>query len=183
MDLKTLLPPVYNDNKTMHELQDIISHDVNIIASRFDETIDQCFVKTATDLLSRYEKIHGLSVDVTKSDTFRRERIIAKAKGTGTITKKMLEDVAKSYSNGDVEVIENHENYSFVVKFIGTRGIPANMADLIITIDEIKPAHLSYTFEYSFTTWDEIDGYNKTFDEWDGLNLTWDELEVYKEAI
>lgn len=151
-----LLPPAYDENDTMKELQSILSDKVNGIATSFDETIDQCFVSTATDLLSRYEKIYGLSVDVTKSNMFRRERIIARAKGAGTITKKMLQDVATSYSNGEVEVIENPADYSFIVKFVGTRGIPANMGDLTITIEEIKPAHLNYTFEYTYRRYEEL---------------------------
>ena len=183
MDLMNLLPPVYENNNTMKELQEILSDKINVLTSNFDETIDQCFVSTATNLLSRYEKIYGLSVDVTKSNQFRRERIKARAKGVGTVTKKMLEDVAASYSNGEVEIIENFEDYSFIVKFVGVRGIPANMTDLTLTIEEIKPAHLAYTFEFTYITWAEFDGYNKSWDAWDALNLTWDEFETYREAI
>ena len=159
MDLMDLLPDIYDDNATMIELQGLLSAKINAIASGFNETIDQCFVSTATDLLSRYEKIYGLSVDVTKSDTFRRERIIARARGAGTVTAQMIEDVAMSYSNGEVEVIENPENYSFKIKFVGTKGLPPNMADLTITIEEIKPAHLAFEFEYVYRTHAELIGY------------------------
>ena len=152
MNLMDLLPNYYSGNTTMEELQDILSVNINALAADFGETIDECFVNTASALLSRYEQIYGLQVDVSKSDEFRRERIRAKIRGTGTVTKQMLIDVARSYSNGEVEVIEDTANYSFVVKFVGTLGVPANMADLILTIEEIKPAHLSYTFEYVYNT-------------------------------
>ena len=175
-----LLTSEYDDNETMKELQGILSTDINTLAANFNETIDECFVETASALLSRYETIYGLEVDVSKSDSFRRERIKAKIRGTGTVTKQMIIDVAKSYSNGEVEVIEDPTNYTFVVKFIGTLGIPANMADLTLTIEEIKPAHLSYTFEYTYLTWDQFEGYNKTFDQWDSLNLIWDQFQTYK---
>jgi uncharacterized protein YmfQ (DUF2313 family) len=160
MDLIKLLPPnQYNDNVTMQELQAVLSDKINDLVHGLNETIDQCFVSTATDLLSRYEKIYGLSVDVNKSDTFRRERIIARARGTGTVTKKMIEDVAMSYSNGEVEVIEYPAEYRFVVKFVGTKGLPPNMADLTLTIEEIKPAHLSFTFEYVYNTHQQLSAY------------------------
>lgn len=167
MDLMALLPHLYDDNQTMKSLQNMLSAEINEIANSFNETIDQCFVNTATDLLSRYEKIYGIKVDVNKPNDFRRERIIAKARGTGTVTKKMLEEVASSYSNGEVEVIENYEDYSFIVKFVGTKGLPPNMADLKLTIEEIKPAHLQYTFEYTYTTWKEIG------------HITWREASTY----
>jgi uncharacterized protein YmfQ (DUF2313 family) len=136
----------------MEELQEILTTDINNLAAQFDETINECFVNTASKLLSRYEKIYGLEVDVAKSDVFRRERIKAKLRGVGTVTKKMLIETARSYSNGEVEVIEDPGAYSFKIKFVGTIGVPANMADLTLTIEEIKPAHLSYTFEYVFNT-------------------------------
>ena len=167
MDLMRLLPPVYEKNDTMKELQGILSSRINALAADFDKTINQCFVSTATDLLSRYEKIYGLSVGVTKSNQFRRERIKARAKGVGTVTKKMLEEVAASYSNGEVEVIESYEDYSFIVKFVGVKGIPANMADLTLTIEEIKPAHLAFSFEYTYNTWNDIS------------HMTWNEASVY----
>ncbi len=183
MDLINLLPDYYRGNKTMEELQSILSSDINSLVNNFDVTINQCFVNTATSLLSRYEKIHGIQVDVSRSDEFRRERIRAKIRGTGTVTKKMIEDVAKSYSNGEVNVIEEPATNSFRIKFVGSRGIPANIADLTLTIEEIKPAHLSFTFEYTYMTWDEFESYNHSLGGWDTLNLTWDEFEMHRGAV
>jgi uncharacterized protein YmfQ (DUF2313 family) len=167
----------------MEELQGILSTNINTLAGKLDETIDECFVNTASALLSRYEEIYGIQVDVNKSDEFRRERIRAKIRGIGTVTKQMIIDTAASFSNGEVEVVEDQSNYSFKIRFVGVRGIPANMADLTLTIEEIKPAHLAFTFEYTYITWNEFDNYNKTFDTWDALKLSWDEFEVYKEVV
>jgi len=183
MELINLLPDYYKDNLTMEELQSIISSDINNLTNSLGETIDQCFVNTATSILSRYENIYGIQVDVNKSNEFRRERIRAKIRGIGTVTKQMIIDVASSYSNGEVEVIEDNTNYSFKIKFIGTKGISANITDLTLTIEEIKPAHLSFAFEYTWITWDEVETYNKTWNQWDALNLTWDEFEVYREVV
>jgi uncharacterized protein YmfQ (DUF2313 family) len=152
MNLMNLLPDIYTDNITMKELQDIVSGDISTLADNLGETIDECFINTASALLSRYERIYGLQVDVNKSNEFRRERIRAKIRGIGTVTKQMLIDVVSSFSNGEVEVTEDPANHSFVVKFVGTIGIPENMAGLIITLEEIKPAHLTYTFEYVYNT-------------------------------
>lgn len=164
MNLMEHLPQYYKGNETMEELQKIVGSEIKQIAKGFKETIDQCFIDTASALLSRYEKIYDLEVDVTKNNEFRRERIKGKVRGTGTVTKQMIAQTAKSYSNGEVEVIEDNENSRFVVKFVGTKGIPANMADLTLTIEEIKPAHLSFSFEYTFNTWKDV------------KNLTWGEV-------
>jgi hypothetical protein len=154
-----LLPSLYESNVTMQELQGILTTDINELASNFHETIDECFISTASTLLSRYEKVYGLQVDVSKSDTFRRERIMAKLRGIGTTTKQMIMDTAAAYSNGNVEVTEDNLNNSFKIKFVGTVGVPANMRDLILTIEEIKPAHLSYTFEYIYNVNADLRGF------------------------
>ncbi len=173
-ELMDLLPDYYSGNTTMTELQSVLTTNINTLASSLDETINECFIETASALLSRYEAIYGITVDVTKSDIFRRERIKAKIRGVGTVTKQMLIDTAASYSNGEVEVIEDAANYSFIIKFVGTKGVPANMPDLTLTIEEIKPAHLSYTFEYVYNTWDDVS--SMTWDE--AAAYTWEQLRV-----
>lgn len=181
MDLMDLLPPIYDKNTTMQKLQEIMTDKVNSMISNTGVTVDECFIKTTSALLSRYEKIYGITVDVTKSDDFRREILRAKIAGVGTVTKQMLIDTATSYSNGTVEVIEHPETYSFVVKFTGTLGIPPNMAGLTNTINEIKPAHLAFSYIYTYVTWDMVESYNHTWGEWDAKNLTWDQFETHKE--
>ena len=156
MDLMKLLPEYYVGNLTMEELQSILSHKVDALAKAKQVTLDQGFINTATELLSRYETIFGLSVDVSKDDTFRRERIKAKIAGSGTTTKQMIKDVASAYSNGEVEVIENNPDSYFIIRFVGTIGIPANMGDLTLTIEEIKPAHLEYRFEFIYNTHNDL---------------------------
>lgn len=172
MNLMEHLPQYYKGNGTMEELQAIVSSEIKDIAKSFNETIDQCFVNTATTLLSRYEKIYDLEVDVTKNHEFRRERIKGKVRGTGTVTKQMIAQTARAYSNGEVEVLEDNEHSKFVVKFVGTKGIPANMSDLTLTIEEIKPAHLSFSFEYTFNTWKDI----KTLTWGEVSGITWEHL-------
>jgi uncharacterized protein YmfQ (DUF2313 family) len=158
MNLLEALPD-HNKNTSMVKLQNVLSSKINGLAADMGETMDECFINTASKLLSRYEKIYGINVDVSKSDEFRRERIRAKIRGIGTVTKQMIVDTAKSYSNGDVEIIEDPANYSFKVKFVGTLGTPANMDGLTMTIEEIKPAHLSYTFEYVYRTHGQLHAY------------------------
>lgn len=181
MGLMELLPAYYKNSAQVIELQSSFEHWTEFLNFARDDMFLQLNIDTATWGLELWEKYLGLEIDVSKSREFRRERIKAKIRGTGTVTKQMIENVAKSYSNGEVNVIEDTAGYSFNVKFVGTKGIPENMADLKLTIEEIKPAHLAFTFEYTWMTWDEFDGYNKVFDQWDTLNLTWDELETYLE--
>lgn len=176
MRLIELLPDYYEKNVTMNTLQGILSEVTAELEVGLSNTISECFASTASSLLSRYENLLGLEVDITKSDEFRRERIYAKISGAGTTTKAMIIDVASRYSNGEVEVIEDNANNTITIKFVGTLGIPGNMADLKMTIEEIKPAHLAVTYEYSYSTWNDIEGLT-----WEAANAyTWDELRTVR---
>ena len=85
----------------------------------------------------------------------------------GTTTKEMVKNVASSYSNGEVEVIEDTAHYRFVIRFVGMLGIPGNMADLKLTIEEIKPAHLVVEYEYIYNIWRDVEV------------LTWEQAAAY----
>ena len=168
MQLISFLPDYYDDNETMQLLQDILSKETDKLEENLSITILECFSATSSKLLDRYERMYGLQTDITMSDSYRRERITAKLAGAGTTTKDMIREVAANYSNGEVEIIENNEANSFVVKFIGTIGIPGNMESLKMTIEEIKPAHLEVIYEYIYQAWDFIS------------SLTWEDARTYK---
>jgi len=167
MELMALLPGFYDTNETMIRLQSILSAETESLDTGLSQIISECFVSTASAMLSRYEKFYGLEIDVSKTDTFRRERIKAKIAGAGTTTKQMIIENAKSFSNGEVEVTEDNSNSRFTIKFVGTLGIPGNLADLKLTIEEIKPAHLAVTYEYVYNTWGNLNA------------LTWGQAGAY----
>ncbi len=152
MALLDLLPEYYSKSPQVAEIQGGLNCSVEALEEARIDLYNQVFVDTATWGLSAWEEALKINTDISKSYEFRRERIKAKLRGAGSTTKSMMKQMAAAYSNGEVEVIEDNSNYGFVIKFVGTIGIPANMPDLIQAIEEIKPAHLSYTFEYIFNT-------------------------------
>lgn len=159
MELFKLLPDYYEQNVSMKTLQELLSVQTNELETGLTETVDQCFAGSVSTQLSRWERFLGLNIDITKSTAFRRERIAAKISGAGTTTKEMIKDVASRYSNGEVEVYEDNEHSRFTIKFVGTIGIHGNMADLMTTIEEIKPAHLAVEYEYVYNTHGKLSGF------------------------
>lgn len=145
IDLMTYLPEYYENNTTMKELQGILSKVVTKFDDGRNEVLDNCFISTASEILARYEEIFNLSIDISKSDEFRRERLKARVRGNGTTTKKLIEQVAASFKIEDVEIIENNENYTCFIKFIESLETVKNITDFKKTLQEIKPAHLLMT--------------------------------------
>ena len=56
----------------------------------------------------------------------------------------MMKNVAASFVNGEIEIIEYASEYLFAVKFMSKQGVPYNLADIQKVIEDIKPAHLQW---------------------------------------
>lgn len=156
MELIKLLPNYYEKNETMKNLQKVLSDQTNILDNKMYRVIDDCYAVSAVDALGRYERLLGLTTDVTKSERYRRERIKAKIAGSGTTTTSLIRNIAESYTNALVDIVENFAAYTITVKFTGTSGIPGNMADIKETIEEAVPAHLKVLYEYIFNTYGSV---------------------------
>lgn len=174
VDLMKYLPAYWHEIEQMKVLQDILGKNLAEVIAFKQDLFNQMFIETATWGLSRWEKIFDLPIEIEKNYSFRRERIKAKIGGAGTTTKQLIINIASAFSNGEVEVIEYPNEYRFVVKFVGVKGVPANMKDLTSSIEEVKPAHLAFTFEYTYNYWNNLKAYT-----WSALSIhTWDKVKV-----
>lgn len=174
------LPQYYHKSKVANDLLSTIQEELDLFDKRINETLNQFFIINSTTHIARHEKELGIKVDESKDINYRRSVILAKRRGASTTTIEMIKNVARSYTNGEVEVIEDSEHYTFTIKFISILGIPPNIDDFKNAIEEIKPAHLKCLYEFSYMTWNDIDSYNLTWNKLDSLDLTWDEFEIYK---
>ena len=139
-----------------------------------EELRAQLFVATATWGLRYWEAAYGLETDLGKSYAFRRERVKAKIRGSGTATKQMIINLASAFAGGEATVIEYPREGRFVVKFVGLKGVPPNLGSLEAAIEEVKPAHLTFTFAYTYNYWDVLRGMT-----WDSLRpSTWDQVRI-----
>jgi len=116
----------------------------------------QMFIDTATWGLDYWEFEYGIDTNINLSYKTRREIIKAKMRGSGTTTIQALKNIALAFTGGEIEVIENTQSYSFIIKFISMKGIPSNMHSFTKAIDEVVPAHLSYSFEYTYIVWKDL---------------------------
>ena len=159
MALMDLLPEWYKKSPQVVELQGAFNHWTEAISAARDELIAQLNVATATWGLALWERELGLETDVSRPYEYRRTRVMSKLRGTGATTKAMIQNVAESFSNGEVAIIEHSGENRFEVKFVGTLGIPPNLDDLAAAIEEIKPAHLAYSFVFIYRTHAELSPY------------------------
>lgn len=177
-DLLEYLPSFYHNSDIIKSFMESNSIEVDILKAYMNDLVKNLYVKTATWGLDLFEEELGLVTDKSISYEERRERILAKKRGNGTTTKAMIKNTAEAFSGGEVEVIENFNDYSFIVKFVGVKGIPKNLALFKKMIEEIKPAHLNYELAFTYTVWNMVMAKSNIWNDFN--NKTWVELMAYE---
>ena len=150
MRLITKLPYFY-DNRVVNPIQDSLSMEADLIYDITENTLNQFFVESATEGLKYWENMLGISKNTLDIQT-RRENIKAKMRSRGTTTIDVIKNICEAYSYGEVEIEVDHPNYSFVINFVGTIGVPSAFAELDKTIEEIKPCHLAHSYKFNYNT-------------------------------
>ena len=150
MSLINKLPSFY-DNYITKPIQDSFSVEANSINDEVENTLNQFYVDSATFGLDYWEKMLGISKNNNDIQT-RRENIKAKMRSRGTTSIEVIKNICEAYSNGIVEIIVNHSDYSFEVFFVGSLGIPKAIDELEKTINEIKPCHLAHSYKFNYNT-------------------------------
>ena len=157
MSLINKLPSFY-DNDITKPIQDSFTVEANSINDEVEKTLNQFFVDSATYGLDYWEKMLGISKNNNDIQT-RRENIKAKMRSRGTTNIKVIKNICEAYSNGIVEIIVNHSDYSFVVDFVGSIGMPQAFEELDKTINEIKPCHLAHSYKFNYITNKQLKDY------------------------
>ena len=169
MSLINKLPSFY-DNYITKPIQDSFNVEADLINNEVEKTLEQFFVDSATYGLDYWEKMLGVSKNNNDIQT-RRENIKAKMRSRGTTSIEVIKNICEAYSYGEVEIIVNHNDYSFEINFIGSIGVPAAFSELDKTIEEIKPCHLAHSYKFNYNTHSNISNYtheqlaNYTHDE------------------
>ena len=177
-DLLEYLPSFYHNSDVIKAFMESNSIEVDTLKAYVDDLVKNLYVKTATWGLDLFEEELGLVTDKSISYEERRERILAKKRGNGTTTKAMIKNTAEAFSGGEVEVMENFNDYSFVVKFVGVKGIPKNLTLFKNMIEEIKPAHLDYELAFTYTVWNMVMSKKSIWNDFS--NKTWVDLMSYE---
>lgn len=174
VDLLSRIPPQWRGSEEMQALQGVMGWHAGRLRAWFDGFARQLALETATWGLVYWERAFGLESDAGKTYAFRRERVKAKLRGAGTTTRQALVNVASAFANGEAEVIVYPEEYRFVIKFVGVKGVPANIKGLEEAVVEAKPAHLAFSFEYLYNVWDNLAAVTWT----EAGSSTWDRLRI-----
>jgi len=172
--MMSYMPLYHHEARITNELLKLYAAEFKRLEFEVNDQEENQFIDSAISKIDRWEKGLGITPDKNKTYDYRRERIKLKLLTAGTATKKLIKDIAASFKNGEVEVVENNENYSFAVKFI-SKGIPEDMDYLRAILEYIKPAHLAIEYDYIYSTWSLL--LDRTWGE--AALMTWEEFQLF----
>jgi hypothetical protein len=150
------MPNYYKKSAVMKAIVDSIEAEFRRLQNETILTENQFFVVLSDRDISKHEQDVGLDPDSEADIETRRGRVLSRLRGTGTVTKSMMKNVAKSFINGEIEIIEYPSEYAFAVKFTSKTGVPYNLADIQAMVEEIKPAHLAVEYIFTYRLWQDI---------------------------
>ena len=150
MSLINKLPSFY-DNDIVKPIQNALNIEADSINNTVEDTLNQFFVSSVTYGLDNWESMLGISKNNFDIQT-RRENIKAKMRSRGTTSINVIKNICEAYSNGEVDIIVNHSDYSFEISFISTIGVPLSFEEMDRVVNEIKPCHLAHSYKFNYNT-------------------------------
>jgi len=144
--------------------------------AEISQTGAEFFVRTATWRLAWLEQEMGLPPRPNATLDERRDRIIARMRSWQLPTPSMIQRLANSFSNGQVEPIMDFEGHTITIRFVSVVGVPANILDMQAEILRILPARLDVKWEFRYLTWGET---RQSGVQWCQLltsGITWEQL-------
>jgi hypothetical protein len=147
------LPLIMRKSKVIQEIYNVAEQKFTVLDTSLEDIKRQLNIDTATWGLVIYEKDLKIKTDLNKPLNERRAVIKSRLRGSGKIGQLQIKLVADSYTNGNVLVSFNGH---IVVKFTSVRGIPSNLDDLKVVLEDVRPAHLRIDYEFSYVLIKEI---------------------------
>lgn len=142
-NLINLLPKFYTDNESMKKIQDILTTEIENLRNNLDKINNEMFIISCEKLISRYEKVFDIETDISLDIQSRIDRVKAKLTTLPVFNKETIKNI---FSEFEVEVTENIDDYSFTINLISEVGFK-EMNYLYKDVDELKPAHLKLNYK------------------------------------
>lgn len=144
-DLFSYLPDTYKRSKVMSDILSPQQAQLEKEEKNIQE-LQADMHPSSTVHPELWEDEYGIEATGTMEQ--RRSTIIAKMRGTGVVTKEMIKDIVEAYTEGEVKVEEDNENYLIPIEITSPSAGISDEVIMARQLREIIPAHID--FEYKF---------------------------------
>lgn len=143
-DMISYLPPFLTSLKEMSELLKAEAPEFDQQNNSIFDLTDQLFVPTATWGLSRWEKILKVPRESGDTEEIRRLRLISKMSNIPPITYRAIEQAVNRFlkkPSAQVRLLPGEYRFNVDINIDDLQ----HMNELIEALENMKPAHLTYT--------------------------------------
>lgn len=156
-DMFDYLPKFYEEYRESRAILQAEASELEQLHIDIDDVLAQFYIDTATwGLALWWEPFVGIKPDETKPVDERRSVVKSKLRGVGTVTVELIKNVAESFANGEVEIVDDSANATVNVKFVGEMGVPPSLPDIQKALRDIIPAHLAINYQFTYASYDEL---------------------------
>lgn len=132
--------PIYDQSYIGLWLFNVIGIELDELNKFCEELYDQAHIDTATWSLPMWEKEYGITPLEDQTIEQRRERLL-QIKKKSAFNPEKLRKLIESMTDVEVEVVENTNKNTFLVRL---KGYVDNLDEVKRQINLMKPAHLVY---------------------------------------
>lgn len=165
--MKNYLPRYYDDLDDVMKMMEVQANEVTRIQAKLAELLDQFYVNSATYGLDRWEAETDIKKIPQRSVDSRRHFINAKLRGVGTVTRGLLNEIVDAFYTSTVTELPVEQQVE--IKLLGKRGIPKNLEDIEVAINDVIPAHIEPIYAFTYLPWSEVEQ----------SGLVWAEADTY----
>lgn len=151
MKVKEYAPEKLAEQKVYKQIYESQDKQFDKLDENVEDLLKQFFIETATWGLEYWEKEFGIKPNITDDYEIRRSRLLAKKRGRGTTTKKVVKNICNSFVDNS-DVVEHSAEYWFQLILESYKGFPYELNSLYEIIEEIKPAHLGVNYKLKAIT-------------------------------
>lgn len=121
------------------------------------EDITSCLIVTANaETCDKWETWLELDFEPAWTLQDRIDRIVYTINSKGFFTQEFLKTQANIFTNDEIEVEEQFENWHFIIKFTSVIGLPPNLDNFSRMVNINKPAHLTWVYKLRYRTHKEL---------------------------
>jgi len=154
-DMRDYLPRYYDDFKDVMVAIQAEANEFTRIQAKLRELLDQFYVESATFGLDRWETLVGIEHIPQRSEISRQHFIEAKLRGAGTTTLAILNDIVNAFYGFETTELPSENAVNF--KLVSRRGIPKNLEDIQVAVNDVIPAHIEPRYEFTYLPWSELE--------------------------
>lgn len=167
-----LLPSYERDSVIFNEILNVYDKEFRLLEQDIQVVERNMSLNTAIEALDIHERDLGIKTNKSLTYKQRREQISARYRSNlEQTTLETIKNVASAFGNGEVEVNETLTTGLYEIKFIGI-GVPNNLEGLTQSLNVIFPAHLGFSYKFTFVTNEQLKvlRWNECLTEtWNGL--------------